>query len=221
VTYPEDEETHAPKSFFGDDSTRTFEPKDPQLHEPLDVQSFLEKRLRWMALGGQHEGSAKIVSGDTPPVIPEDISKLLSAALLETSAHTAIVNIQSTRDTQSIHREVSKDGDLGLMSVSFGCDGLFLASHDDGNGCEIFRLRSGDAVYMNGASRFAWHGVPKILASTCPAWLSIWPSLGENIPGMPPGPYQMWEGWMSSKRITLNVQQRPSPHASRGNEEHV
>ncbi|KAJ6052483.1 uncharacterized protein N7446_007123 [Penicillium canescens] len=204
VTYPEDEENHSPKSFFGDDPTRTFQPKDPRLHEPLDVQSFLEKRLR-----------------ESPPVIPQDIAKLLSAAFPETSPHAAIVDIHSTRDTQSIHREVTKDGESGLISVSFGCDGLFLASHDDGNGCKILRLRSGDTVYMNGASRFAWHGVPKILPSTCPAWLSNWPSLGENLPGMPPGPYQMWEGWMSGKRITLNVQQTPTTHASKDSAEYI
>ncbi|KAJ5316811.1 hypothetical protein N7508_001319 [Penicillium antarcticum] len=222
VTYPENEETHAPKSFFGDDSTRIFESKDPQLHEPLDVQSFLEKRLRWIALGIQHEGTANMVSGEIPS-IPGDIAKLMSAIFPDRSAHAAIVDIHSTRDTQPIHlhRDVGKDSDTGLMSVSFGCDGLFLVSHDDGNGCEVLRLRSGDTVYMNGVSRFAWHGVPKILPSSCPAWLANWPSLGENFPGMPPGPYQMWEGWMSSKRITLNVQQRPTSHIPKDSAKNV
>ena len=89
VTYPEDEEKHAPKSFFGDDPTRTFQPKDPRLHEPLDVQSFLEKRLRWITLGGEHDRTASMVSGESPPVIPQDIAKLLSAAFPETSSHAA------------------------------------------------------------------------------------------------------------------------------------
>jgi hypothetical protein len=93
--------------------------------------------------------------------------------------------------------------DMGLISVSFGCDGLFIISHDDGIGCEIIRLRSGDAVYMNGSSRFAWHGVPKILPDTCPSWLADWPSLSPN--NTDASQYALWKGWMSGKRINLNV----------------
>ncbi|KAJ5776427.1 uncharacterized protein N7511_001438 [Penicillium nucicola] len=220
VTYPE-EEPHGSKSFFEDDPTRTFQSKDPQLHEPLDVQSFLEKRLRWIALGGQHDRTVAILPGEIPSEIPQDIAKLMSAVFPDRLAHAAMVDIHSTRDTQPIHRDVNLEDDTGLMSVSFGCDGLFLAAHDNGDGCEILRLRSGDTVYMNGTSRFAWHGVPKILPSSCPAWLANWPSLGETLPGMPPGPYQMWEGWMSSKRVTLNVQHKSTTHAFKEGTGHI
>ncbi|KAJ5347304.1 hypothetical protein MYU51_004265 [Penicillium brevicompactum] len=212
VTYPENaEETQMPKSFFGDDPTRTFEPKDPEVHKPVSVQSLLEKKLRWVTLGGQYDWTAKVYPSGPPPEFPPDIAKLLHAAFPNTTAQAAILNLYSAGDTLSVHRDVSEDCDVGLISVSFGCDGLFLASHDDGNGCEIIRLRSGDTVYMSGASRFAWHGVPKILPSTCPAWLADWPSSGDSGPGMPPGPYEMWKGWMSSKRINLNVRQMSNP----------
>ncbi|KAJ5796277.1 uncharacterized protein N7518_004817 [Penicillium psychrosexuale] len=222
VTYPEkSEDTQMPKSFFADDPTRTFQPKDPQLHKPLSVQSFLEKKLRWVTLGGQYDWTAKLYPSGTPPEFPPDVAKVLRAAFPETSAQAAILNLYSPGDTLSVHRDVSEECDVGLISVSFGCDGLFLASHDDGNGCEVIRLRSGDAVYMNGKSRFAWHGVPKILPSTCPKWLADWPSFGESVPGMPPTPYEMWKGWMSSKRINLNVRQMTTTQASEERADHV
>ncbi|KAJ5277350.1 hypothetical protein N7524_003503 [Penicillium chrysogenum] len=205
VTYPEQSEhTRMPKSFFADDPTRTFQPKEPDVHKPLTVQNFLEKKLRWVTLG-----------------VPPDIAKVLRAAFPATSAQAAILNLYSAGDTLSVHRDVSEECDVGLISVSFGCDGLFLASHDDGNGCEIIRLRSGDTVYMSGKSRFAWHGVPKILPSTCPKWLANWPSFGEPAPGMAPAPYEMWKGWMSSKRINLNVRQMTATQASEQTADHV
>ncbi|KAJ5081635.1 hypothetical protein NUU61_009899 [Penicillium alfredii] len=209
VTYPD-----SGQSFFADDPTRVFHPKDPQVHKPVTVQSVLEKKLRWVTLGGQYDWSAKVYPSEAPRVFPQDIAKLLRAAFPQTEAQAAILNLYSAGDTLNVHRDVSEKCDVGLISVSFGCDGLFLVSHDDGNGCEIIRLRSGDAVYMNGKSRFAWHGVPKILPSTCPQWLTDWPSSGENVPGAPPAPFEMWKGWMSGKRINLNVRQMTSSSAS-------
>jgi alkylated DNA repair protein alkB homolog 1 len=59
-------------------------------------------------------------------------------------------------------------------------------------------LRSGDAVIMAGESRFAWHGVPKIIPATCPDYLASWP--GKES-------YPKWDSWMKEKRINLNVRQ--------------
>ena len=140
----------------------------------------------------------------------------------------AIVNLYSPGDTLSMHRDVSEQCDTGLVSVSIGCDAIFvigldgLASQQEGEddpsemGCEqdgdgdneelgtrviALRLRSGDAVYMTGASRFAWHGVPKIISGTCPVWLKDWPA----EEGM--DRFEAWRGWMEGKRINLNVRQ--------------
>lgn len=199
-----------PRSFFEDDPTRLLYPKDPEVHKPLTVQNILEKKLRWVNLAGQYDWTAKAYPPGTPPSCPQDVAKLLGAAFPETEAQAAILNLYSAGDTLSVHRDVSEECDVGLISMSFGCDGLFLISHDDGNDCEIIRLRSGDALYMNRASRFAWHGVPKILPDTCPTWLADWPSFGEGGPGLAPVLYRMWKGWMSGKRINLDVRQMTS-----------
>lgn len=215
VTYPEGSEKDGTlRSFFSDDPTRILQPKDPQVHKPLSIQSILEKKLRWVTLGGQYDWTAKVYPPETPPPFPQDVADLLKAAFPETDAQAAILNLYSAGDTLSAHRDVSEECDVGLISVSFGCDGLFMVSHDDGNGAEIVRLRSGDAVYMNGTSRFAWHGVPKVLPSTCPTWLADWPSIGEDVADVGPGPYDMWKGWMSGKRINLNVRQMRVLNAS-------
>ncbi|OAQ97005.1 hypothetical protein LLEC1_05986 [Akanthomyces lecanii] len=64
----------------------------------------------------------------------------------------------------------------------------------------LLRLRSGDAIYMTQESRFAWHGVPKIVPGTCPEYIENWPARDD-------GQFGAWGGWMKNKRINLNVRQ--------------
>ncbi|KAL4985219.1 hypothetical protein BDW68DRAFT_179920 [Aspergillus falconensis] len=199
-----------PMSFFEDSQTRTFYPKDPEVHKPLTMQSVLNKKLRWVTLGGQYDWTAKVYPAERPPAFPEDIAELLRAAFPETEAEAAILNLYSPGNTLSPHRDVSEECDAGLISVSFGCDGLFLISHDDGAGCEIIRLRSGDAVYMDGTSRFAWHAVPKILSGSCPSWLADWPCIPDDENG---SRFKAWKGWMAGKRVNLNVRQMVADQA--------
>ncbi|KAL2001047.1 hypothetical protein VTN02DRAFT_2306 [Thermoascus thermophilus] len=192
-------------SFFEDDPARVLSPKNPEVHKPITIQNLLDKKLRWITLGGQYDWTAKQYPAGPPPPFPQDIADLLRAAFPETEAQAAIVNVYTAGDTLSMHRDVSEECDVGLISVSFGCDGLFLVGHDNADGCEVIRLRSGDAVYMTGRSRFAWHGVPKVLPSTCPIWLKDWPAYQGGG-----AQYRHWRGWMSSKRINLNVRQMTS-----------
>lgn len=149
-----------------------------------------------------------------PPRFPADLSQFLEKLFPETLAQAAIVNFYSPGDTMMMHRDVSEETDRGLVSLSFGCDCLFMiapnggALQDEGKGVGngegdkkylLLRLRSGDAIYMTQESRYAWHGVPKVLKGTCPEYLENWPA--EN------GEYAEWEGWMKNKRINLNVRQ--------------
>ena len=129
----------------------------------------------------------------------------------------AIVNVYSPGDTLSLHRDVSEESDNGLVSISIGCDGIFIAGlegEDDENTTTlIVRLRSGDAVYMSGRSRYAWHGVPQIISDTCPSWLRAWPAelnLSEDTISMEADEranFSKWKGWMGTKRINLNIRQ--------------
>ena len=127
-------------------------------------------------------------------------------------AEAAIVNVYSPGDTLSMHRDVSEECERGLVSISLGCDGIFvvgMGSENDGNEKSlVVRLHSGDAVFMTGPSRFAWHGVPQILPDTCPEWLRPWPAtVDSDFYHDSKDPYESWRGWMSNKRINLNVRQ--------------
>ncbi|KAK3316040.1 hypothetical protein B0H66DRAFT_582856 [Apodospora peruviana] len=201
-------------SFFSypPDSTEVqFTPKDSQVHKPLSVKQVLERKLHWVTLGGQYDWTNRVYPGEQPPPFPADIASFLEELFPETRAQAAIVNFYTPGDTMMMHRDVSEETDKGLVSLSLGCDSLFMiAPNDIGKVSEeerkegekeflLLRLRSGDAVYMTKDSRFAWHGVPKVLKGTCPDYLEDWPA--ED------GKFEEWRGWMRNKRINVNVRQ--------------
>lgn len=216
-----------PPSFFAlpPESPASFIPKDAAVHRPLTPRQVLTRRLHWVTLGGQYDWTNRVYPDlPEPPRFPVDLSRFLQSLFPETLAQAAIVNFYSPGDTMMMHRDVSEETDKGLVSLSFGCDCLFMMApsgsgplpfREDHSGAEsesarghqegeqkrylLLRLRSGDAIYMTQESRYAWHGVPKVIKGTCPGYLEDWPS--ED------GKYTEWEGWMKNKRINLNVRQ--------------
>ncbi|KAM0454867.1 hypothetical protein ACHAPV_008240 [Trichoderma viride] len=209
-----------PKSFFSlsPESPPSFIPKDPSIHNPLTIKQALQRRLHWVTLGGQYDWTNRIYPEAPPPSFPADLSNFLTTLFPETLAQAAIVNFYTPGDTMMMHRDVSEETDKGLVSLSFGCECLFMiapsrgahekeeANEADGEDKDkkkylLLRLRSGDAIYMTNESRYAWHGVPKVMKGTCPDYLADWPASGEN------GEFDEWKGWMQNKRINLNVRQ--------------
>ncbi|KAI9665885.1 MAG: hypothetical protein M1821_003820 [Bathelium mastoideum] len=186
-----------------------LQPKDPGLHKALTISRALDKKLRWITLGGQYDWTEKRYPDEQPPQFPSDITEFLRGLFPSMTPEAAIVNFYTPGDTLSLHRDISEQSDQGLASLSIGCDGIFVI------GCEVpsenrdqvksivVRLRSGDAVYMEGPSRFAWHGVPQIVPDTCPSWLERWPALGDRGKQS----YEYWDSWMRTKRLNLNVRQ--------------
>jgi DNA alkylation damage repair protein AlkB len=224
LPYPSSEDSHSPPpSFFSlsPDSPPAFIPKDPAVHNPLSIKQALQRRLHWVTLGGQYDWTNRVYPEAPPPLFPDDLSAFLTTLFPETIAQAAIVNFYTPGDTMMMHRDVSEETDKGLVSLSFGCECLFMiapsrGSHDktEAESAEnekqedvekkkylLLRLRSGDAIYMTNESRYAWHGVPKVMKGTCPDYLADWPAGGEN------GEFEEWRGWMQSKRINLNVRQ--------------
>lgn len=131
---------------------------------------------------------------------------------------SAICNVYTPSDTLSLHRDVAEQVDAGLASLSIGCDAIFVVgagSPEAAGGADgataagsvsstAIRLRSGDAVYMSGPARYAWHGVPKVLRNTCPTELEAWPA---GCPRKEGECFAHWRGWLAQKRINLNVRQ--------------
>ncbi|KAK2592015.1 hypothetical protein QQS21_010286 [Conoideocrella luteorostrata] len=222
LPYPSSDDASTPSpSFFTispESPSAPFTPKDPSVHKPLTARQVLNRRLHWVTLGGQYDWTNREYPDHEPPVFPTDLSRFLETLFPETLAQAAIVNFYSPGDTMMMHRDVSEETDKGLVSLSFGCDCLFMiapsgkADRDESVVPDyestakeknkkylLLRLRSGDAIYMTQASRYAWHGVPKVIKGTCPDYLENWPA--ED------GEYEEWEGWMKNKRINLNVRQ--------------
>jgi DNA alkylation damage repair protein AlkB len=205
------------ESFFTlppDSDSIAFTPKDPTVHKPQSVRRVLDKKLHWVTLGGQYDWTNRVYPDGKPPVFPEDIGGFLEDLWPETRAEAAIVNFYSPGDSMMMHRDVSEETDRGLISLSMGCDGLFMIAPSKGpdgqlpedlpkdkdeKGYLLLRLRSGDAIYMTEESRYAWHGVPKVVKGTCPGYMEDWPASN--------GDYEDWRGWMKNKRINLNVRQ--------------
>lgn len=170
--------------------------------------------MRWVTLGGQYDWTRKKYPEASPPPFPSDIGQLLEGVFSDTKPEAAIVNLYSPGDTLSVHRDVAESSDTGLISVSLGCDAIFVIgttssqTQADSDVSQekvlVLRLRSGSAVYMSGQSRFAWHGVPQIVAGTCPEALRSWPAAAHSEEE---GEYDDWRGWMEGKRVNLNVRQ--------------
>ncbi|KAL8284443.1 hypothetical protein RB597_001822 [Gaeumannomyces tritici] len=220
----EADDDEASASFFTYDpdslATPLFQPKDPAVHKPLTVRRVLDRRLHWVTLGGQYDWTNRVYpdGGTSPPAFPRDVAAFLETVFPDTLAQAAIVNFYSPGDTMMMHRDVSEETDKGLVSISLGCDGLFMIAPSDLGGDPeaaprdagskeylLLRLRSGDAIYMTKESRYAWHGVPKVLKGTCPPHLEDWPAgAADDGEG---ARFQAWRGWMKTKRINLNVRQ--------------
>lgn len=165
-----------------------------------------------MTLGGQYDWTSKCYPQESP-LFPADLAAFAQGLFPDMKAEAAIVNVYTPGDTLSMHRDVSENSDKGLASISLGCDGLFVigidSDLDEKPKTVAVRLRSGDAVFMSGSARFAWHGVPRILPDTCPIWLRFWPAV-DNVEGEEDATntsYDGWRDWMSNKRINLNIRQ--------------
>ncbi|KAF2269697.1 hypothetical protein CC78DRAFT_508257 [Lojkania enalia] len=179
-------------------------PLNPSIHRPLTISQLFNKKLRWMTLGGQYDWTQKKYPDAIPPEFPKDVGGLLEGIWKDTRPEAAIVNLYSPGDTLSVHRDVSESSSRGLISISLGCDAIFVIGdgeeHRKGDTVLTIRLKSGSAVYMSGPSRFAWHGVPQIVPGTCPEYLRDWPAGAD-------GQFEEWRGWMDGKRVNLNVRQ--------------
>ncbi|MCJ1309738.1 hypothetical protein MMC25_003399 [Agyrium rufum] len=202
------------KSFFNTPPStgEVLSPVDSTTHKPLSYSSFLQRKLRWVTLGGQYDWTRKVYPEEQPPAFPKDLELFISTCFPEMKPEAAIVNVYTPGDTLSLHRDVSEECDRGLVSISIGCDAIFMVGLANGEGEETtsvgLRLRSGDAVYMSGPSRYAWHGVPQIIPNTCPGWLCDWPALScKGSDDSDVERFLPWKGWMQNKRINLNIRQ--------------
>ncbi|KAL8952669.1 MAG: hypothetical protein Q9222_001437 [Ikaeria aurantiellina] len=188
---------------------------DEDCQEIRNVEIYGHQEFPGMSVDTQrqYDWTRKQYPDEKDPVFPADIATLTQGLFPQIQPEAAIVNLYSPGDTLSVHRDVSEASDAGLVSISLGCDGIFIAGIEDTNTQEIrhvvVRLHSGDVLYMSGHSRFVWHSVPQILADTCPPWLQNWPASASHPKDGTTSSirFEAWRGWMANKRINLNIRQ--------------
>lgn len=69
-----------PFPFFSASLEATLDPIDPKVHKPLTMTQVLNKKLRWMTLGGQYDWTAKKYPEKVPgdePAFPADVGNLI------------------------------------------------------------------------------------------------------------------------------------------------
>jgi len=117
--------------------------------------------------------------------------------------------LYTAKDYMPVHRDVSEESPMGIVSISLGCDGIFIISCNDMDGVAfdeddfaIIRVRSGDVLHIAKETRFRWHCMPVILTGTCPPDLASWPAVGEAKDR-----FHHWKDWMASKRLNISCRQ--------------
>ncbi|CAG8957694.1 hypothetical protein HYFRA_00000029 [Hymenoscyphus fraxineus] len=208
-----------PSSFFTlpqSSKPNTLTPLNPHLNQkPLNTVQFLQKKLRWLTLGSQYDWTTRSYPESSPTPFPPDIAELVTTLFPSSfTPESGVVLLYSPKDYMPVHRDVSEECQRGLASFSLGCDGLFIIAKDKYPGGDesdegreqemvVLRVRSGDVVQMNGETRWSWHAMPKVMANTCPEWLSEWPVReGEGAKE-----FEKWRGFMRGKRLNISCRQ--------------
>ncbi|KAG0651309.1 Acetamidase [Hyphodiscus hymeniophilus] len=154
VSYP----SHATSFFAASKSDVLFKPRDPKVHKGLEMKQVLQTKMRWMTLGGQYDWTNKVYPEEVPPEFPADVGNLIRDIVDGMDPQAAIVNIYSPGDTLSMHRDVSEEVNQPLVSISLGCECLFLIAIEDhtmeaGFRHVVIRLRSGDALVITRSNK--------------------------------------------------------------------
>ncbi|TPX61027.1 hypothetical protein PhCBS80983_g01326 [Powellomyces hirtus] len=169
-------------------------------------------RLRWTSLGFQYNWSNKTYHLDRHapmPVLIDELCGAVVAAIANLTAYPAekwkseagIVNFYQLRDLLMAHQDRSEENsEAPLVSFSFGNSCIFLIGTDSRDDIPTpILLRSGDVLVMHGASRRAFHSVPRILENTIPEYLAP-----EHIDDKEWPPFYEY---LKDARVNVNVRQ--------------
>lgn len=202
----------------------------PAPSKPLSPATFLSRKLRWLTIGSQYEWKTRSYSGKDPTIFPPDMAALVEEIFRDINpfrSESGVVLLYSPKDYMPVHRDVSEECQNGLLSISLGCDGIFIISKPEENApssdhtkdeghkpeltndtCKtmVIRVRSGDVVRMSGTMRWAWHAMPKVIPGTAPKFLQKWP-VGTGKNAAEERAYGKWKGYMAAKRINLSCRQ--------------
>ncbi|WP_107098109.1 alpha-ketoglutarate-dependent dioxygenase AlkB family protein [Streptomyces atriruber] len=124
-----------------------------------------------------------VVDGDGAPVkpMPPWLAELGGRAA-EAAGHDvgdpydiALVNFYDADARMGMHRDSDEKSGAAVVSLSLGDTGVFRFGNTRTRTKPYtdIELRSGDLVVFGGASRLAYHGVPRVLPGTAPPELGV------------------------------------------------
>ena len=106
---------------------------------------------------------------------------------------TALINFYDDDARMGLHQDKDEKSAAPVVSLSLGNAGVFRFGnpHTRTRPYTDVELRSGDLFVFGGPSRFAYHGVPKVLPGTAPPGCGLPTSrlnLTLRVTGLPPNP---------------------------------
>jgi alkylated DNA repair protein (DNA oxidative demethylase) len=145
------------------------------------VMSVQTVCLGWHWLPYRYSRTADDVDGAPVEPFPEWLGELgrqaLAAAYGEPRQYNpdaALINFYDDQAKLGMHQDKEERADAPVVSLSIGDTCVFRFGNTETRGKPYtdVELRSGDLFVFGGPSRWAYHGVPKILPGTGPAFLN-------------------------------------------------
>ncbi len=147
-----------------------YTPRMPRFDRPMSVRMTNCGSLGWMSdkSGYRYQALHPELNEPWPPIpqILLDAWKKLTKYKYEPEA--CLINFYATSAKMGLHQDKDeKDFDAPVLSFSLGDSGLFrIGGLERTDKTRSFKLESGDALVMGGASRLAFHGIDRIYPST-------------------------------------------------------
>ena len=148
-------------------------------HVTVEINDEFIRKVRWFTLGYQYNWTTKEYDVEASPnVFPsllDRISREIAAlaGFPDFVPQAGVVNLYQLKDTLMGHVDRSeKNMEMPLISMSIGHSCVFLMGGATRE-CPVFPfiLNSGDVVLFTQKCRMNYHGVPRILEGTLPAWM--------------------------------------------------
>jgi alkylated DNA repair protein (DNA oxidative demethylase) len=148
-----------------------FQPTMPKTGKPLSVAMSNCGALGWVCdtKGGYRYQSHHPVTGKDWPQIPGSLLDIWQdLASFPHPPEACLINYYDTGAKMGLHQDKDEeDFDAPVISLSLGDSCLFrIGGTKRGGTTTSFKLQSGDAVILSGASRLAFHGVDRIYPDT-------------------------------------------------------
>lgn len=143
-----------------------FTPCMPRTGKPFSVRMTNCGPLGWVSDRDGYRYQTRHPDGAPWPPIPARLLEAWRAlAHCPVEPDACLVNFYGEAAKMGLHQDRDEQTfDAPILSISLGDEAVFrLGGSERGDRTRSFRLRSGDALILGGASRLAFHGIDRVL----------------------------------------------------------